>query len=83
MLADESHGETLADGFEYAMHGRIFKYSEADAIRVVYTIVHILFTPIPIDSHTVTHHGRTLVCTLSVLHRLPHSPAGQDGSLRL
>ena len=25
MLADEAHGESLADGCEYAMHGRIFK----------------------------------------------------------
>ena len=36
MLADEEHGEALAEDFEYAMHGRIFKYNESDGIGVVY-----------------------------------------------
>lgn len=35
-LADEAHGEKLADDYEYAMHGRLFKYGEADGVGVVY-----------------------------------------------
>lgn len=48
-LADEEHGEALADDYEYVMHGRLYKYGEADGLGIVFASFGGLMMQLKVD----------------------------------